>query len=125
MSGSLTIEEKVKKIELNVVVNDTANPVYKIAFLDAEFSFTKSSIEYKDAYDTEYRCHQLMMSVLIRQADEEDKRKEVTEVAQAKNVSPESIQVSIADELRKLAELKNEGIISGNEFEAQKKKLIS
>ncbi|WP_342576002.1 SHOCT domain-containing protein [Paenibacillus sp. FSL M8-0142] len=32
--------------------------------------------------------------------------------------------MSVADELRKLAQLKDEGIISGDEFEAQKNKMI-
>jgi len=119
LSGSTTSQEKVKKIELNVVVNDTANPIHKIAFLDSEFSaYAKDTQEYKDGYNTAYHCHQLI-GVLIRQADEEDKRKETLTGSNSSQSN-----VSVADELRKLVQLKDEGIISGDEFEAQKKKLI-
>ncbi|MBE1446089.1 SHOCT domain-containing protein [Paenibacillus sp. OAS669] len=119
LSGSTTSQEKVKKIELNIIVNDTANPIHKIAFLDSDFtSYAKDSHEYKDAYNTAYHCHQLI-GVLIRQADEEDKRKEISTSS-----SNSQGNVSVADELRKLVQLKDEGIISGDEFEAQKKKLI-
>ncbi|WP_342576000.1 hypothetical protein [Paenibacillus sp. FSL M8-0142] len=77
LSGSTTSQEKVKKIELNVIVNDTANPVHKITFLDSETSaYAKDSQEYRDGYNTAYHCHQLM-GVLIRQADEEDNQKEI------------------------------------------------
>ncbi|WFB58696.1 SHOCT domain-containing protein [Paenibacillus sp. BR1-192] len=119
LSGSTTSQEKVKKIELNVIVNDTANPIHKIEFLDSEFSaYAKDSQEYKDGYNTAYHCHQLI-GVLIRQADEEDKRKETSTGSNSSQSN-----VSVADELRKLVQLKDEGIISGDEFEAQKKKLI-
>ena len=119
LSGSTTSQEKVKKIELNVIVNDTANPICKIAFLDSEYSaYAKDSQAYKDGYNTAYHCHQLI-GVLIRQADEEDKRKETST---GSNNSQGN--VAVADELRKLVQLRDEGIISGDEFEAQKKKLI-
>ncbi|SCW57359.1 Short C-terminal domain-containing protein [Paenibacillus tianmuensis] len=119
LSGSTTSQEKVKKIELNVIVNDTANPIHKIAFLDSDFtSYAKDSHEYKDAYNTAYHCHQLI-GVLIRQADEEDKQKETLAISNNPHEN-----VSVADELRKLAQLRNDGILSGDEFESQKKKLI-
>lgn len=118
LSGSTTSEEKVKKIELNVIVNDTANPIHKIAFLDATTSFAKNSSEYKNAYNEAYHCHQLI-GVLIRQADEEDKQKETST-----SINNSQGNVSVADELRKLVQLRDEGIISGEEFEAQKKRLI-
>lgn len=116
LSGSTTSKDKVKKIELNVIVNDTVNPVHKITFLDSEFStFSKDSQEYKDGYNTAYHCHQLI-GVLIKQADNEDKRKE--------QINKQSQDFSVADELRKLQQLKNEGILTESEFDMQKKKLI-
>ncbi|GIP42826.1 hypothetical protein J45TS6_12850 [Paenibacillus sp. J45TS6] len=119
LSGSTTSQEKVKKIELNVIVNDTVNPIHKIAFLDSEFSaYAKDTQEYKDSYNTAYHCHQLI-GVLIRQADEEDKRTETSTISNSSQSN-----VSVADELRKLVQLKDEGIISGDEFDIQKKKLI-
>lgn len=118
LSGSSTIEEKVKKVELNVIVNDTANPIHKIVFLDSLIPCSKDSKEYKDAYNIAYHCHQLI-SILIRKADEEDKQKETST-----NTSNAQGNISVADELRKLVQLKEEGILSDNEFEVQKKKLI-
>lgn len=50
--------KKSRKLMLNVIVNDTANPIHKIAFLDSQFdSYAKDSQEYKDAYNTAYHCH--------------------------------------------------------------------
>jgi hypothetical protein len=118
LSGSQTSEEKVKKVELNIIVNDTAEPIHKIAFLDSGITYSKNSQEYNQAYNTAYHCHQLM-AVLIRQADVEDQLKE-------RSTSNGDLQqnVSVADELRKLAQLKDDGIISLEEFELHKKKLI-
>lgn len=121
LSGSKTSQDKIKKIELNIIVNDTTSPIQKIAFLDSEYSsYAKDSQEYKDAYNKAYHCHQLI-GVLIRQADEEDKR------AEQVNTSPhvnDQQGLSIADELRKLKQLKEEGILTDEEFDTQKKKLI-
>ncbi|MCL6591936.1 MAG: SHOCT domain-containing protein [Firmicutes bacterium] len=56
------------------------------------------------------------------------KKKEVKDAIyaaqEAFNASQGSSNVSIADELTKLAQLKDQGILSESEFEAQKKKLL-
>lgn len=121
LSGAQTSHEKVKKIELNVIVNDSSNPIHKIAFLDSQItSYAKDSQEYKDAYNKAYHCHQLI-GVLIRQADDEDRQKE-KDSAQSNVNSQQGI--SVADELIKLQQLKVEGILTGEEFDMQKKRLI-
>lgn len=53
------------------------------------------------------------------------KKKEVKEAIYKAQEQLENQQGSIADELTKLAELKNQGILSQEEFEDQKKKLLT
>ncbi|WDM31158.1 SHOCT domain-containing protein [Paenibacillus mucilaginosus] len=80
------------------------------------------------------------MSVLIRQADEDDRNTELPAIESSdqtnhiedtkenrRNSTPEeaiSLNISIADEIKKLAELRDEGILTSEEFENQKKKLL-
>ena len=63
-----------------------------------------------------------LMDVLIRRADEDDRMLN-------NNVPQELIQTSnhnsIADELIKLSDLKTQGILSDDEFNLQKQKLLS
>lgn len=64
-----------------------------------------------------------MCDVLIRQADEEDKSREpVVQTASHSDVQPRG---SVADELTKLSMLRKEGILSDQEFEDQKNKLLT
>lgn len=56
--------------------------------------------------------------MLIKHADEKD-------TAPKEIVKSGNDQRSVADELLKLSELMKQGIITGDEFEKQKKKLLS
>jgi hypothetical protein len=59
-----------------------------------------------------------LISVLIKQADEKDN-------APNEAVKSGNDQRNVADELLKLSELMKQGIITGDEFEKQKRKLLS
>jgi len=121
LSGSQTSQEKIMKIELIVIVTDTTNPVHKISFLDS-FPHAKDSQAYKDAYAKAHHCHQLI-AVLIRQADDEDGQSELINTNRSISMSTQQ-GASVADELKKLKQLKDEGILTDEEFDAQKQKLI-
>jgi hypothetical protein len=67
LSGKKTSINKVKRIDLRVIVNDTGNPIYDINFLNEECE--KNSIKYKKAMDKARHWHALF-TVIIKQANE-------------------------------------------------------
>ncbi|WP_377887475.1 SHOCT domain-containing protein [Alkalihalobacillus sp. R86527] len=120
LSGESTTEEEVNRIDLKVIVNDTKQPVKFISFLLDEsddpmtnkpFGIKKSDSRYKDAFKEVTHWHSLI-SVLIRQADQHDK------------VHKEESSNSVADEIKKLSDLFNEGILTEEEYTQQKMKIL-
>ncbi|WP_431809148.1 SHOCT domain-containing protein [Brevibacillus agri] len=133
LSGEKKTLDKVKNVDLKVIVNDTKNPIHKINFFKSIDPITyqetkdgekKDSPKYKAAIENANHW-QALISVLIRQADEEDKSK-IQEKVEEISVAKETISsLSVADELLKLSELHKKGIISQEEFDKQKAKLLS
>ncbi|PZD97155.1 hypothetical protein DNH61_04510 [Paenibacillus sambharensis] len=104
LSGTTTTSKKVTRIDLHITVNDMEEPTFYLKF--------SSSMEKAQHWHG-------IISVLIRRADDED---QLMEKQQADNkVSPGS---SVADELSKLFELLRQGIISQEEFDKQKARLL-
>jgi hypothetical protein len=116
LSGSQTSESKIKNINLQIVVNDTKNPVFNITFLKSQLGVYKNSTEYKNSFESANYWYNLI-SVLIRKADEEDRIKETKK-------QPNIETLSIADEISKLVSLKEQGILTEDEFNQQKLKLL-
>jgi low affinity Fe/Cu permease len=115
LSGESKTMDEVKKIELQIVVNDTKNPIVTVTFMDKPYTIEKSEDTYKNSYNTANHWQKLI-SVLIKQADEEDKKKEQTKFNRSTS--------SITEELTKLANLKKEGYLTKEEFDIQKEKLL-
>lgn len=116
LSGKTKSSEKVEKIILRVIVNDTKNPLHEVYFLNSEEGISKKSSQYPAAMKKARHWHSLI-EVLIKRADMEDKENAVNNVI---HVS----QNSIADEIKKLAELRDAGILGDVEFQQQKEKLL-
>lgn len=113
LSGGKVSSEEVKKIDLQIVVNRTSNPIHDINFLNTKCK--KNGITYNKAMEKVRHWHGLL-AILIKQADLEDAKKE-------KDSEP-SKGNSIADELSKLAELCKQGLLTEEEFKTQKTKLL-
>ncbi|MEI6854440.1 MAG: SHOCT domain-containing protein, partial [Bacteroidota bacterium] len=107
-TGSRTQSEKINNIDLKIIVNDTVNPIFKINFLNVESK--KGDFLYTGAYSLVEKWHGIF-SVLIKQGDIE-------------NSSKSAISSSVADELKKLKGLLDEGVLTEDEFKKQKEKLI-
>lgn len=114
LSGKTQTSGRVKKIDLRLTVNDTQNPLHNINFLDLEIN--KDTSLYKLAIEQARHWHGLI-EVLIKRADLEDK---VTNM----NDAPKLPLGSVADELKKLAELRDAGVLSHEEFQQQKTRLL-
>lgn len=110
LSGKKVEKGKIKRIELRLVVNDPANPVHDICFLHNEIK--RDGTIYKTVSD-KARQWQARLDVLIKRADSEDK-----------TINANDTSSSIADELKKLAELRDAGILSIDEFQQQKSRLL-
>lgn len=116
LSGKKVNKDKVERIDLRLIVNDTKNPNHDLNFLDDETS--KGGFIYKGAIK-EARHWYGLIEVIIKQADQDDGKlaKEEPNIASNSN--------HIADELEKLAQLYKDNILTKEEFEQQKKKLLS
>ena len=119
LSGNKTSSGKVKKIDLRIIVNRTKNPIHDINFMFEERK--KGDFFYNQAMKKARHWHGLM-EVLIKRADSEDAAIQ----GELVDETPKLISnVSVADELAKLGELKKQGLLTNDEFLSQKAKLLS
>lgn len=114
LSGQTKTSGKVKRIDLRITVNDTQSPLHDVNFLDVETK--QEDHTYQRAMKAARHWHGLV-EVLIKRADVEDRANVVT--------APLSQPTSIADELKKLADLRDSGVLSVEEFEQQKSRVLS
>lgn len=105
---------KVNYIDLRLVINDTSNPNFDIRFLALKSS--RDGLLYKQAMQQARHWHSLV-AVLIKRADSDTSRKENLETVT--RALP-----SVADELRKLVDLRDSGALSSEEFQVQKARLL-
>ncbi|WP_413381215.1 SHOCT domain-containing protein [Alkalihalobacillus sp. 1P02AB] len=133
LSGSSTSTQEVNSVDIKIVVNDTSEPIFIINFAKADvpdfngkpFPMKKDDEKYKKGIKSANYWHSLI-SVLIKKADDLDKKNEKDENEDFQKRLHGSVKShSIAEELKKLKELQLEGILTSEEFESQKKKLLS
>ncbi|MCE2594412.1 SHOCT domain-containing protein [Motilimonas cestriensis] len=130
VTGKKTSKAKTKRIDLRIVKNDTSEPIFEINFLNIESD--QGSALYQQAMSQARHWHSLV-SVLIRKADEQDEMLAPSDIVQDIPETPavvtpqKQIQKpgSVADEIRKLAQLNKEGLITDDELMAQKQKLLN
>ena len=126
LSGKTVSSDNVQRIDLHLIVNRTNSPVHSINFFedigdDDDFGVKKSSLEYQEIMQKARHWHSLFQ-VIIRQADEDDKIKE-REVAQKTLHSIE--HKSVTDQIKELVALRDQEVISDEEFTTLKEKLLS
>ncbi len=119
LSGKTKSTRTVSKIDLRLIVNDTKQPIFDITFLNKETK--KDEPIYQQALQTARQCHGLV-EVLIKRADMEDKLQ--AQSANAPIMRQTGQQMSVADELKKLSDLKDSGALTAEEYQQQKRKLI-
>lgn len=109
-TGAKTQNENISSIDLKIIINDTINPVFKINFLNLKTK--KGSMIYKIAYSNIEKWHGIV-SGLIMQGNHEESNNKPSE------------NLSVADELKKLKDLLDNGVLTPEEFVKQKSKLIN
>jgi len=112
---------EVKTVDFKLLLRDTSNPSFRIRFFDAweETARTKKCIKVSDS---------VYGPILRKAVNDLNNWKETIEVIidQQDRASQTSTQqsTSLADELGKLNDLKNQGVLTADEFELQKAKLL-
>lgn len=113
-----TTSTKVSKVELKILVDDARQPSIVIPFLTSQLS--RSGSVYASKRKDAELWHETI-SVLIRRADMK------RTASQAQPVAP-PVQAaatgSVADELKKLADLRAAGVLTDEEFAAQKQRVL-
>lgn len=109
LGGTTKKNVKVTRLELKLVIRDLQTPNWIITFFDGELQFllknaTENINQWKDIF-----------SVIIDNVDKSEKGKEdIKEVAG-----------NIYEQLHKIAELKDKGILTDEEFNTQKTKILA
>jgi Short C-terminal domain len=128
LSGKQSSEQEINRIDLKVIVNNTKQPVKIINFLNAylsmdingkPFPIKKEDASYKSAHRTVNHWHSLL-SLLIKQTDNTHNL-----IPEEKPVVTNNLNVSVADEIKKLSELLAQGLLTQEEYNQQKTKLLS
>ncbi|MDQ0885940.1 hypothetical protein QFZ81_001028 [Paenibacillus sp. V4I9] len=114
LSGQRTTSsDKVKRVYIKLVVNDMERPFVTIDFLNDKLELSKTNVKAVKAIQDVNHWHSLI-SVLIKRGDEK--------VNQSSR--KESFNGSAADELLKFSKLVELGLMTKEEFEKQKVKLL-
>ena len=116
LSGKKITTGKVKSIQLRLIINDTRSPLHDVAFMNVEGN--KGGLIYNAAMGQARHWHGLV-EVLINRADAEERVKILATTNQAILPAP-----SIADEIQKLASLKDSGLLTLEEFQREKSRLL-
>lgn len=116
LSGKTKTSNKISAVDLRITVNDVSKPLHDVAFIN--FEVEKTSLVYKQAIQ-QARHWAGVLDVLIKRADAS------SNVPLARAAVPVHGSQSIADELKKLAELKDTGILSEAEFQQEKMRLLA
>jgi len=122
LSGKEKQSKEVKFLDLKIVLKDIDNPSYKIRFFDAKqiSDDTKESICISDSLYGD------QLKEAVGQITKwKDRIDVIIDKNSAKSEVAETPALSISDELIKLKNLVEEGVISDEEFKQQKQKLLN
>lgn len=118
LTSKRTTSRNVNEISLIIIFNDTSNPVYKFNFMvSGGGGISRSDPLYKKNMEEVRNWHGILCTILKRKDDKMQTAGSVLE----KTVFNAS---STADEILKFNKLKEDGIITEDEFQKQKAKLL-
>lgn len=106
--------EKVSEICIKWHLRSVNNPTY-IGYIHKDLIIESKDALYKDCMKQAIEIMDLFAVIID----------EINQRQQANNVTINTAQLSIADELQKLLVLKNQGVLSEDEFNEQKKSLLN
>lgn len=119
LSGDRKQNKVIKNIDVKILIRSTNRSSCVLHFKDIDRDLKTKEVTDRDLYETYVkRANQAkdILSVII-----DNTKQAIAPIAQP--VVPPTLN-SVADELSKLAKLKNDGILTEEEFQAQKSKLL-
>lgn len=119
LSGKTKTSEKIKRVDLRLIVNDTKAPLHDVTFMNIESK--KDGLIHSVSIQQARHWHGIV-EVLIKSADAEEKLSQPKE--RPEPITPPT-STSIADEIKKLAELHSSGALTLEEFQQQKARLLN
>lgn len=118
LSGKTKENKEIKSLVLRVVFKSTNKPIVKLGFIDAERS--KEKVDLSQPYYA-----QLYKEALDSVKDWKDTFEIIINSVNSEKEGASNSYSSVSDELIKLNDLKEKGILTADEFEQQKKKILS
>lgn len=119
LSGKTSSKNLVTSIQLKIVLNDMNNPIVWLTLFNSDIP-TDTTDPYVSKCENIAIEWQSIFTVIINNADAKDN-------TSTPNLEKEPLEnsVSISDEIRKLHTLFRDGILTEDEFNAQKEKLLT
>ena len=117
LSGKKNSVNKVHSIDVLIIIDDVNHPTHLVNCMSIYGGCEKKDSDYKEGVG-KASFLQSKIEKIINQVDEED----IILSRQESNLSSHNF---ISDELKKLAELRDTGVLTENEFKEQKKKLLN
>ena len=130
LSGKQSKEREYKKIQLKLVIKDTKNPNIFLTFFDYQKVDPSKTVEpEKGIKETEFLNGEILKESKLAVNQWKDVFTIIIDKIDTKSVSSSdkkesNSNSSVSDELLKLNELKEKGILTEEEFNEQKKKLL-
>lgn len=126
LSGDSKQKKKVSKVTVKIKLRDYSTPTLLIPCFEASKLTGREEIKttdslYGDLYKEEFQNAQKIADYISIIIDEVDRQERL----QSQPTQSSTKERSVADELSKLASLKSQGILSEEEFIAQKSKLLN
>jgi hypothetical protein len=119
LSGKTVSSDEVGEVGLRIIINDTARPLYVIYFMRGKRE-SKASMSYQRAIGQANHWHALVAAII----KSEDSKDDCQVKEGVSSLSRMSGDFYLADELSKLSELRDKGVLTEDEFMAQKQKLL-
>lgn len=120
LSGKTKSSTEVTNLTVRVIVNNISDPIFDIVYFNGKIK--KSDSTYKSIRDEAVRFHRAI-EILIKKADELDSPDQKAKLEKKEATKPFSN--SKVQELSKLAQLKEQGLVSDEEFEKLKADIVS
>lgn len=120
LSGDKSTSNMVTELSLNLVFNDKTNPFYKFIFASSPKGMSKIDKVYIKGWNEINKWHNIFCLII----EENKKKREVYKHNEIRSSANKGHNVNVTDELFKLSELKEKGILTQAEFEIQKKRLL-
>lgn len=127
-TSSSKVQEKINRISIRIIVNDPNHPSWEIFYLNSIFGEQKGSYLYNGAMISARNVHAILSGFIQigEQMREVQNQVVAQQVIQQYSIAESTIQqMSVADELIKLKSLLDSAIITQEEFDSQKKKILN